>query len=65
MLIAKEANTSLPFRSEVEDIQAPSTTLGFESKPDLGWYHYGWLELVYHRDLGFSAGQPFPLWKIQ
>jgi hypothetical protein len=30
--------------------------LGFENKPDLGWYHYGWLEL-YHRDPGFRAGQ--------
>jgi hypothetical protein len=39
--------------------------LSFENKPDLGWYHYGWLELVYHRDPGFRAGQPFPLWTNQ
>ena len=40
-------------------------TLGFENKPDRGWYHYGWLELIYHRDLDLRAGQPFPLWQIQ
>jgi hypothetical protein len=39
--------------------------LGFEIKPDLGWYHYDWLDLIYHRDPGFKAGQAFPLWRIQ
>jgi len=22
----------------------------FETQPDLGWCHYGWLDLIYHRD---------------
>jgi hypothetical protein len=38
--------------------------LHFESSPDLGWYDDGRLDLVYHRDLGFKAGDPFPLWVI-
>ena len=36
--------------------------LHFENSPDLGWYHEGRLDLVYHRDLGFKAGESFPLW---
>jgi hypothetical protein len=39
--------------------------LAFENKPDVGWYHYGWLELVYHRDPNLKAGQLFPLWSLQ
>jgi hypothetical protein len=31
--------------------------LGFEIKPDLGWYHYDWLDLIYHRNPGLKAGQ--------
>jgi hypothetical protein len=33
-----------------------------EDKPQAGWYLYGWLDLAYHRDPGFRAGQSFPLW---
>lgn len=39
--------------------------LGFEIKPDLGWYYYDWLDLIYHRNPGLKAGQAFPLWRIQ
>lgn len=46
---------------------APGTfdKLSFEIKPDVGWYHYDWLDLIYHRDPGLKAGQTFPLWRIQ
>ena len=33
-----------------------------EDKPQAGWYLYGWLDLAYHRDPCFRAGQSFPLW---
>ena len=36
-----------------------------ENKPDLGWYHYGWLDLVYHQDPDLKLGQLFPLWVNQ
>ena len=36
-----------------------------EKKPHIGFCHEGQLELVYHKDLGLKAGQPFPLWTIQ
>jgi hypothetical protein len=38
--------------------------LCFENKPDLGWYHYGWLDLIYHRDPKLVKGQKFPLWSV-
>jgi hypothetical protein len=36
-----------------------------EKKPHIGFCHEGQLELVYHKDPGLKAGQPFPLWTIQ
>ena len=36
-----------------------------EHKPHLGWYHYGWLDLIYCQDPGLKLGQSFPLWAIQ
>ena len=36
-----------------------------ENQPHLGWYHYGWLDLLYHQKPGLKAGQLFPLWTIQ
>jgi hypothetical protein len=45
-----------------EEYSGPFDRLAFENKPDVGWYRYGSLELIYHRDLGFKAGQSFPLW---
>jgi hypothetical protein len=47
-----------------ETFTGPFDKLGFENKPDLGWYHYGWLDLVYHRDPKLIAGQKFPLWSV-
>ena len=35
-----------------------------KNKPHHGWYDYGWLELVYHRDPALKAGQAFALWTI-
>lgn len=34
-----------------------------EIKPHVGWYRYGWLDLVYHQNPGLKAGQSFPLWE--
>jgi hypothetical protein len=34
----------------------------FENKPDVGWIHHGWLDLIYHRDPNLAAGQVFQLW---
>lgn len=34
-----------------------------EIKPRVGWYRYGWLDLVYHQNPGLKAGQSFPLWE--
>jgi hypothetical protein len=45
-----------------DDFSGPFGKLNFESKPDQGWYHYGWLDLIYHRDPDLRAGQVFPLW---
>jgi len=45
-----------------ETFSGPFERLRFENKPDLAWIHYGWLELVYHRDPDLKAGQVFPLW---
>jgi hypothetical protein len=40
-------------------------TLAFgENKPSFGFCHQGRLELVYRKDPGFKAGQPFPLWTV-
>ena len=36
-----------------------------KKKPQIGWYHSGWLDLAYHRDPGLEAGELFPLWTIQ
>jgi hypothetical protein len=36
-----------------------------DNKPDLVWYHYGWLDLVYHQDPDLKLGQSFPLWVKQ
>jgi hypothetical protein len=36
-----------------------------ENKPDRGWYHYGWLDVVYRQDPDLKLGQPFPLWANQ
>ena len=33
-----------------------------ENKPHLGWYHYGWLDLIYCQNPGLKAGESFPLW---
>jgi hypothetical protein len=33
-----------------------------EHRPQTGWYCDGWLDLAYHGDPGFRAGQSFPLW---
>jgi hypothetical protein len=33
-----------------------------ENKPQLGSYRNGWLDLSYHQNPGFKAGQSFPLW---
>jgi hypothetical protein len=38
--------------------------LRFEDEPDLGWCHYGWLDLIYHRDPKLTKGQKFPLWSV-
>jgi hypothetical protein len=45
-----------------EDFSGPFERLSFENKPDTGWIHYGWLDLIYHRDPDLRAGQKFPLW---
>jgi hypothetical protein len=37
-------------------------SLSFENKPDVGWLHNGWLNLIYHRDPKLRVGQRFPLW---
>jgi hypothetical protein len=34
-------------------------------KPQIGFCHEGQLELVYHKDPGLKAGQPFPLWTLE
>jgi len=40
-------------------------TLAFgENKPSIGFCHEGRLELVYYKDPGLKAGQPFPLWTV-
>jgi hypothetical protein len=31
--------------------------LGFEIKPDVGWYHYDWPDPIYHRDPGLKRGR--------
>jgi len=36
-----------------------------ETKPFLGSFHDGRLDLVYHQDPGIHEGQEFPLWTIQ
>jgi len=36
-----------------------------ENKPSIGFCHEGRLDLVYYKDPGLKAGQPFPLWTIQ
>ena len=36
-----------------------------ENKPHLGSYRDGWLDLVYHQNLGLQEGQSFPLWAIE
>ncbi len=33
--------------------------------PHLGSYRNGWLDLVYHQNPCFKAGQSFPLWTTQ
>ena len=45
-----------------ESFSGPFEKLSFENKPDQGWCHYGWLDLIYHRDPDLRAGQKFPLW---
>jgi hypothetical protein len=45
-----------------EDFSGRLEELSFENKPDQGWCHYGWLDLIYHRDPDLRAGQIFPLW---
>jgi hypothetical protein len=47
-----------------EEYSGTFDMLAFENKPDLGWYREGCLDLVYHRDLNFKAGDSFPLWTI-
>jgi hypothetical protein len=40
-------------------------TLAFgETKPLIGSYHNGRLDLVYHGDPGLKTGHAFPLWRI-
>ena len=40
-------------------------TLTFgETKPFIGSYHNGRLDLVYTKDPGLKKGTPFPLWRI-
>ncbi|HEY0791247.1 MAG TPA: hypothetical protein VGD78_09305 [Chthoniobacterales bacterium] len=40
-------------------------TLAFgENKPASGSCDHGRLDLVYQRDPGLKAGQPFPLWTL-
>ena len=36
-----------------------------DNKPDLGWYHYGWLDVIYRQNPGLKAGELFPLWAIE
>jgi hypothetical protein len=45
-----------------DDCSGPLEKLSFENKPDQGWRHDGWLNLVYHRDPDLKAGQVFRLW---
>jgi hypothetical protein len=40
----------------------PFEKLSFENKPDTGWIHHGWLNLIYLRDPDLREGQVFPLW---
>jgi hypothetical protein len=35
-----------------------------ENKPHLGWYHHGWLDIVYHQNPDLKLGQSFPLWEL-
>jgi hypothetical protein len=40
-------------------------TLAFGvNKPSIGFCHEGRIELVYYKDPGLKAGQPFPLWTV-
>jgi hypothetical protein len=48
-----------------EDFSGPFAKLNFENKPDQGWYHYGWLDLIYHRDPDLRAGQVFHCGRLQ
>ena len=46
--------------------RGPFNTLTFgENKPFIGFCHEGRLDLVYNKDPGLKAGQPFALWTIQ
>jgi hypothetical protein len=36
-----------------------------EKKPDLASYRNGWLDLAYHENPNFKAGQSFPLWTVE
>ena len=35
-----------------------------ETKPDLGSYRNGWLDLAYQQNPNLKTGQSFPLWAI-
>ncbi len=51
-------------RVECEKRESAFERLDFgEIKPHVGWYRYGWLDLVYHQNPGLKAGQSFPLWE--
>ena len=48
-----------------ESFSGPFEKLSFENKPDQGWCHYGWLDLIYHRDPDLRAGQKFPCGRLR
>jgi len=53
-------------RIELANYRGSFNTLIFgENKPSTGFCHEGRLDLVYYKDPGLKAGQPFPLWTIQ
>jgi hypothetical protein len=35
------------------------------TKPHIGSYRFGWLDLAYEQNPGLKAGQRFPLWAME
>ena len=53
-------------RIELAKYRGSFNTLAFgENKPSIGFCHEDRLDLIYYKDPGIKAGQPFPLWTIK